>query len=160
MLSNISLKTCRVWDLLHVRARSPTSVVRKFGDGVPAQVLSSPSDRSPKLRGHSGLVRDFLLRDLRAAGSRPNSTEDQPCALNTWKIKCIPTGVVSKFGWFKTQLHGRPALCVKQVEDQMYYNWCGIKIWPVRLAQVLSSWSDRGSKLRGPSQNSPDVPSK
>ncbi|GBO37212.1 hypothetical protein AVEN_64165-1, partial [Araneus ventricosus] len=58
------------------------------------------------------------------------------------------------------QLHGRPALCVKYVEDQMYYNWCGIKIWRVRPAQVLSSWSDRGSKLRGPSQNSPDVPSK
>ncbi|GBM92074.1 hypothetical protein AVEN_112989-1 [Araneus ventricosus] len=33
--------------------RPPTGALRKFGDGVPAQVLSSSSDRSSKLPGSS-----------------------------------------------------------------------------------------------------------
>ncbi|GBL99046.1 hypothetical protein AVEN_227550-1 [Araneus ventricosus] len=43
-----------VWDLLHVKsyvvAKYPhAGVVRKFEEGVPAQVSSSSSDRVPKL---------------------------------------------------------------------------------------------------------------
>ncbi|GBL87373.1 hypothetical protein AVEN_118326-1 [Araneus ventricosus] len=54
----IPLKILRVWDLLYAKSyvvakRSPVGVVRKFGEGVPAQVSSSSSDRGSKLRGPS-----------------------------------------------------------------------------------------------------------
>ncbi|GBL97333.1 hypothetical protein AVEN_170458-1 [Araneus ventricosus] len=68
-----------------------------------------------------GLVVWSQLRDRRALGSKPYSTEDPLCIL--------PVGVAWKFG------DGVPA-------------------------QASSSSSDRGSKLRGPSQNSPRVASK
>ncbi|GBM73271.1 hypothetical protein AVEN_121307-1 [Araneus ventricosus] len=46
----------RVWGLLHAKShivtkRPPVDVVRKFGDGVPAQVSSTSSDRDSKFRG-------------------------------------------------------------------------------------------------------------
>ncbi|GBM82176.1 hypothetical protein AVEN_40258-1 [Araneus ventricosus] len=43
------------------------------------------------------------------------------------------------------------------VRSQPSSRWCGVKIWRSEPAQVLSSSSDRDSKLRGPSQNSPRV---
>ncbi|GBM83336.1 hypothetical protein AVEN_101099-1 [Araneus ventricosus] len=51
----IPLKIRRVWGLLHAKSyavakRPPVGVVRKFGDGVRAHVLSSSSDRGSKLR--------------------------------------------------------------------------------------------------------------
>ncbi|GBL77177.1 hypothetical protein AVEN_12800-1 [Araneus ventricosus] len=54
----ISMKIRRVWGLLHVKSyvlakRPPVGVVRKFGEGVPAQVSSSSSDLGSKLRGQS-----------------------------------------------------------------------------------------------------------
>ncbi|GBO11827.1 hypothetical protein AVEN_224339-1 [Araneus ventricosus] len=54
----IPLKICRVWGLLHAKSyvlakRPPVVVVLKFGEGVPAQVSSSSSDRGSKLRGPS-----------------------------------------------------------------------------------------------------------
>ncbi|GBM18802.1 hypothetical protein AVEN_166549-1 [Araneus ventricosus] len=52
----IPLKIRRVWGLLHAKSyvvakRPPIDVARKFGEGVPAQVSSSSSDRGLKLRG-------------------------------------------------------------------------------------------------------------
>ncbi|GBN83198.1 hypothetical protein AVEN_203035-1 [Araneus ventricosus] len=47
----IPLKIRRVWGLLH--AKSCVGVVRKFGEGVLAQVSSSSSDHGLKLRGLS-----------------------------------------------------------------------------------------------------------
>ncbi|GBO27163.1 hypothetical protein AVEN_16625-1 [Araneus ventricosus] len=38
--------------------------------------------------------------------------------------------------------------------------WCGAEVWRGMPAQVSSSSSDRGAKLRGPSLNSPRVASK
>ncbi|GBN43514.1 hypothetical protein AVEN_9096-1 [Araneus ventricosus] len=38
--------------------------------------------------------------------------------------------------------------------------WCGAEVWRGMLAQVSSSSSDRGSKLGGPSHDSPRVASK
>ncbi|GBN45664.1 hypothetical protein AVEN_147908-1, partial [Araneus ventricosus] len=54
----IPLKIRRVWGLLHAKSyvvakRPSVGVARKFGEGVPAQVSSSSSDRSSKLRGPS-----------------------------------------------------------------------------------------------------------
>ncbi|GBM18459.1 hypothetical protein AVEN_66819-1 [Araneus ventricosus] len=54
----IPLKIRRVWGLLHVKSyvvvkRPPVGVAWKFGEGVPAQVSSSSSDRGSKLRGPS-----------------------------------------------------------------------------------------------------------
>ncbi|GBM61719.1 hypothetical protein AVEN_120568-1 [Araneus ventricosus] len=54
----IPLKIRRVWGLLHAKSyvvakRPPVGVARKFGEGVPAQVSSSSSDRGSKLRGPS-----------------------------------------------------------------------------------------------------------
>ncbi|GBM02193.1 hypothetical protein AVEN_190610-1 [Araneus ventricosus] len=53
-----SLKIRRVWGLLHAKSsvvvkRPPVGVAWKFGEGVPAQVSSSSSDRGSKLRGPS-----------------------------------------------------------------------------------------------------------
>ncbi|GBL83992.1 hypothetical protein AVEN_23495-1 [Araneus ventricosus] len=52
----IPLKIRRVWGLLHVKSyvvvkRPPVGVAWNFGEGVPAQVSSSSSDRGSKLRG-------------------------------------------------------------------------------------------------------------
>ncbi|GBM34897.1 hypothetical protein AVEN_41448-1 [Araneus ventricosus] len=57
-----------VWGLLHsksyvVAKRPPAGVARKFGEGMPAQVSSSSSDRGSKLRGPS-------LNSPRAASKR------------------------------------------------------------------------------------------
>ncbi|GBN99745.1 hypothetical protein AVEN_45548-1 [Araneus ventricosus] len=54
----IPLKIRRVWGLLRAKSyvaakRPPVGVVRNFGEGVPAQVSSSSSDRGSKLRGSS-----------------------------------------------------------------------------------------------------------
>ncbi|GBN05870.1 Aspartyl/asparaginyl beta-hydroxylase [Araneus ventricosus] len=54
----IPLKIRRVWGLLHVKSyvvvkRPPVGVAWKFGEGVPARVSSSSSDRGSKLRGPS-----------------------------------------------------------------------------------------------------------
>ncbi|GBN65780.1 hypothetical protein AVEN_17838-1 [Araneus ventricosus] len=54
----IPLKIRRVWGPLHAKSyvaakRSPAAVARKFGEGVPAQVSSSSSDRGSNLRGPS-----------------------------------------------------------------------------------------------------------
>ncbi|GBM76813.1 hypothetical protein AVEN_122190-1 [Araneus ventricosus] len=54
----IPLKIRRVWGLLHAKSyvvakRPPVGVAWKFGQGVPAQVSSSSSDRNSKLRGPS-----------------------------------------------------------------------------------------------------------
>ncbi|GBN52782.1 hypothetical protein AVEN_74879-1 [Araneus ventricosus] len=51
-----SLKFRPVWGLLHAKSyvvskRPAIGVARKFGEGVPAQVSSSSSDRGSKLRG-------------------------------------------------------------------------------------------------------------
>ncbi|GBO16526.1 hypothetical protein AVEN_70928-1 [Araneus ventricosus] len=48
----------RVWGPLHAKSyvvaiRPPAAVVRKFGEGAPAQASSSSSDRGSKLRGSS-----------------------------------------------------------------------------------------------------------
>ncbi|GBM56675.1 hypothetical protein AVEN_154225-1 [Araneus ventricosus] len=56
--NTIPLKIRRVWGLLHAKSyvvvkRPPVGVARKFGEGVPAQVSSSSSDRGSKLRGPS-----------------------------------------------------------------------------------------------------------
>ncbi|GBM73501.1 hypothetical protein AVEN_74764-1 [Araneus ventricosus] len=50
------LKIRRVWGLLQAKSyvgakRPPVGVAWKFGEGVPAQVSSSSSDRCSKLRG-------------------------------------------------------------------------------------------------------------
>ncbi|GBM71081.1 hypothetical protein AVEN_103534-1, partial [Araneus ventricosus] len=73
-------------------------------------------------------------RDRRAAGSKPDSTEDTSCmdlvhAKSYVVAKRPPVGVARMLG------EGVPA-------------------------QVSSSLSDQGSKLRGPSLNSPRVASK
>ncbi|GBN41229.1 hypothetical protein AVEN_53994-1 [Araneus ventricosus] len=54
--SPIQLKIRRALGLMHFKSyigvkRPPTSVVRRFGEGVPDQVSSSSSDRDSKLRG-------------------------------------------------------------------------------------------------------------
>ncbi|GBM20786.1 hypothetical protein AVEN_108239-1 [Araneus ventricosus] len=54
----IPLKIRRVWGLLHAKSyvvakRPPVGVARKFGEGMPAQASSSPSERGSKLRGPS-----------------------------------------------------------------------------------------------------------
>ncbi|GBM26536.1 hypothetical protein AVEN_245261-1 [Araneus ventricosus] len=64
----IPLKIRRVWGLLHTKSyvlakHPPVGVARKFGEGVPAQVSSSSSDRGSKLRGPS-------LNSLRVASKR------------------------------------------------------------------------------------------
>ncbi|GBM57799.1 hypothetical protein AVEN_262570-1 [Araneus ventricosus] len=48
----------RAWGLFHAKSyvvakRPPVGVARKFGEEVPAQTSSSPSDRGSKLRGPS-----------------------------------------------------------------------------------------------------------
>ncbi|GBO44718.1 hypothetical protein AVEN_274493-1 [Araneus ventricosus] len=54
----IPLKILRVYGLLHAKSyavakRPPVGVEWKFGEGLPAQVSSSPSHRGSKLRGPS-----------------------------------------------------------------------------------------------------------
>ncbi|GBN89144.1 hypothetical protein AVEN_182994-1 [Araneus ventricosus] len=54
----IPLKIRRAWGLLHAKSyvvakRPPVGVAWKFGEGVPAQVSSSSSDRGSELRGPS-----------------------------------------------------------------------------------------------------------
>ncbi|GBN39996.1 hypothetical protein AVEN_140109-1 [Araneus ventricosus] len=54
----IPLKIRRVWGQLHVKSyvvakHPPVGVTWKFGEVVPAQVLSSSTDRGSKLRGPS-----------------------------------------------------------------------------------------------------------
>ncbi|GBN32414.1 hypothetical protein AVEN_169509-1 [Araneus ventricosus] len=56
--NSIPLKIRCVLGLLHVKSyvgikRPSAGVVWKFGEGIPAQVSSSSSDRSSKLRGSS-----------------------------------------------------------------------------------------------------------
>ncbi|GBM60854.1 hypothetical protein AVEN_179009-1 [Araneus ventricosus] len=53
-----STEVRRVWGLLHVKSYvvvkcPPAGVVRKFGEGVSAQVSSSSSDRGSKLRAQN-----------------------------------------------------------------------------------------------------------
>ncbi|GBN04805.1 hypothetical protein AVEN_270735-1 [Araneus ventricosus] len=53
-----SPKIRRAWGLLHAKScpvakRPPVGVAWKFGEGVPAHVSSSSSDRGSKLRGPS-----------------------------------------------------------------------------------------------------------
>ncbi|GBM29342.1 hypothetical protein AVEN_175982-1 [Araneus ventricosus] len=56
-------------------------------------------------------------------------------------------------------MYGRSAVACKIIRsDQTTSSWCGVEVW--RVFHVSSSSSDRGSKLRGPSQNSPRVASK
>ncbi|GBM48738.1 hypothetical protein AVEN_193435-1 [Araneus ventricosus] len=52
------MKIRHVWGLLHVKSyvvakRPPADVVRKFGEGMSAQVLPSPSGRGSNLRSRS-----------------------------------------------------------------------------------------------------------
>ncbi|GBL72126.1 hypothetical protein AVEN_115130-1 [Araneus ventricosus] len=54
----LPLKTRRVWGLVHVKSyivvkRPPVGMAWKFGEGVPAQVSFSSSDRGSKLGGPS-----------------------------------------------------------------------------------------------------------
>ncbi|GBN67211.1 hypothetical protein AVEN_249524-1, partial [Araneus ventricosus] len=66
----------------------------------------------------------------------------------------------------ETRFHQRSALYVgllyfkSYVGGQTFFRWSAVEVWREVPAQVLSSSSDHGSKLRGPSQNSPRVASK
>ncbi|GBN07393.1 hypothetical protein AVEN_10064-1, partial [Araneus ventricosus] len=86
-------------------------------------------------KGRGGLVVRSRLWGQWVPGSRPDSTEDPPCTRGLLHAKSY---VVAK----------RPPAGVA---------W---KLGEGVPAQVPSSSSDRGSKLRGPSQNSPRVASK
>ncbi|GBN83023.1 hypothetical protein AVEN_62820-1 [Araneus ventricosus] len=75
------------------------------------------------------------LRNRRVPGSKPYSTEDPPCMGHA-------AGLI---------IHSA----------HMHSRWCGAEVWKVMVpAQATLSSGDRGSKLRGPSQNRPSVPSK
>ncbi|GBL80941.1 hypothetical protein AVEN_26345-1 [Araneus ventricosus] len=59
----IPLMIRRVWGLLHAAAEMPPAdVMRKFGEGVRAQVSSSSSDSGSKLRGPAILSSQNSLR--------------------------------------------------------------------------------------------------
>ncbi|GBN21589.1 hypothetical protein AVEN_112388-1 [Araneus ventricosus] len=84
--NTIPLKIRHVWDLLHVKSyvvakRPPVGVEWELGEGVPAQVLSSSSDRGSKLRGPSQISprvaskRDVNITKLNQ--TKPNITMAQ-----------------------------------------------------------------------------------
>ncbi|GBM78500.1 hypothetical protein AVEN_266025-1 [Araneus ventricosus] len=81
-------------------------------------------------RGRGGLVVRSRLWGRRAPVSKPDSTNDSLCM--------------------------GPAVRSGQTPSR----WCGVEAWRGVPSQVSSSSSDRGSKLRGPSPNSPRVASK
>ncbi|GBO03691.1 hypothetical protein AVEN_188121-1 [Araneus ventricosus] len=84
--------------------------------------------------GRGGLVLRSRSWGRRAPGSKPASTVDPPC-MGPATFQIIRSG-------------------------QTPSRWCGVEAWRGARAQVSSSSSDRGSKLRGPSQNSRCVASK
>ncbi|GBN57586.1 hypothetical protein AVEN_157580-1 [Araneus ventricosus] len=63
-----------------------------------------------------------------------------------------------KGAWEIRELIQTPGLLIRQLPRGAA--WCGVEVWRGVSAQVSSSSSDRGSKLRGPFQNSPRVASK
>ncbi|GBL92177.1 hypothetical protein AVEN_91518-1 [Araneus ventricosus] len=86
--------------------------------------------------GRGGLVARSRLWNRRVPGSKPDSTDDPSC-MGPAARQIIRSGQTSS-------------------------RWCGVawKFGEGVPAQVSSSSSDRGSKLRGSSQNSPHVASK
>ncbi|GBL85872.1 hypothetical protein AVEN_63195-1 [Araneus ventricosus] len=65
--------------------RPPVGVVRKFGEGVPAHVSSTSSDRGSKLRGpsqnnpHVASKRDVNITKLNSAlPKHPGSIKERP----------------------------------------------------------------------------------
>ncbi|GBN20078.1 hypothetical protein AVEN_234772-1 [Araneus ventricosus] len=85
------------------------------------------------MRVHGGLYLRSRLRSRKVLGWRPDSIEDPPC---TRAYVCLVH--------VKSDVVGPTSFC-----------WCGAGSLARRVpVQVLSSSSDRGSKLRGPTQNS------
>ncbi|GBL90533.1 hypothetical protein AVEN_179452-1 [Araneus ventricosus] len=112
----------------------PIGVVRKFEE--PAQVSSTSTDHGSKLRATS---RSLHGRSGLVVRSRPRG----------WRVPGLKPDSTE-------ELPCKRAWCTPNLLQLV---WCG-SLEREEPAQVLSPSSDHGSKLRGPSQNSPRVASK
>ncbi|GBL85662.1 hypothetical protein AVEN_193122-1 [Araneus ventricosus] len=98
-------------------------------------------------RGRGGLVIRSRPWGRKVPGSKLDSTEDPPCM----GLGGLGTGLICRSALLRFQ--------IKVGSSETSSRWSGVEVRRGVPAQVSSS-SARGSKLRGPSQNSPLAASK
>ncbi|GBN13983.1 hypothetical protein AVEN_252671-1 [Araneus ventricosus] len=116
---------------------------------MPAQVSSSSSDRGSKLRGPS-------QKSPRVASKWDVNITKLNLLSVTFRSKSVKGNMMMSMNAAQTALN---LFNMANLSDPCHASKCGsLDKWAP--AQVSSSPSDRGSKLQGPSQNSPHVASK
>ncbi|GBL94786.1 hypothetical protein AVEN_244765-1 [Araneus ventricosus] len=132
----VSTKDRRVWRLLDAKSyvvakRPPVGVVRKFAERVPAQVSSSSSDRSSKLRGADYSSKDKRFCEIRHAFLEKlvRCTTRQNKGMKLMKLYPTPGRVaqgvkVTSLFPANTNRHGAKTVFYHMVLRSSYYRGC------------------------------------